>query len=257
MVTMIVGEVANFVAYVYAFAVLMTPLGAMSIIISYFGTFPAERKIVTARCHGLCVMHSWLCSDCSLCASRTISELCPRSLGSCNKTSSNINFALLATLWTLKCACLLGNLVLDRFINSISVDFSFSLVVSIKAIGIAIKLTLEGTNQFVYPQTWFFLTIAAICVVTQLNYLNKALDTFNAAIVSPIYYVVFTTLTIAANAIMFKVFRHFLIASELCGFINVLSGSIILHATRDLVVHRHFLIGSLIFPCFFNCKPNS
>ena len=46
-------------------------------------------------------------------------------------------------------------------------------VVSIKAIGIAIKLTLEGVSQIAYPQTWFFLTVAIICVVTQLNYLNK------------------------------------------------------------------------------------
>lgn len=46
-------------------------------------------------------------------------------------------------------------------------------VVSIKAIGIAIKLTLEGISQLEYPQTWFFITVAAICVITQLNYLNK------------------------------------------------------------------------------------
>lgn len=46
-------------------------------------------------------------------------------------------------------------------------------VVSIKAIGIAIKLTLDGINQITYPQTWFFLTVAVICVITQLNYLNK------------------------------------------------------------------------------------
>ncbi|CAK9180926.1 unnamed protein product [Ilex paraguariensis] len=34
MVTMIVGEVANFVAYAFAPAVLVTPLGALSIIVS-------------------------------------------------------------------------------------------------------------------------------------------------------------------------------------------------------------------------------
>jgi len=44
---------------------------------------------------------------------------------------------------------------------------------SIKAIGIAIKLTLDGINQIAYPQTWFFVIVATICVVTQLNYLNK------------------------------------------------------------------------------------
>ena len=41
-------------------------------------------------------------------------------------------------------------------------------------------------------------------MVTQMNYLNKALDLFNTAIVSPIYYVMFTTLTVTANIILFQ-----------------------------------------------------
>jgi len=48
------------------------------------------------------------------------------------------------------------------------------------------------------------LQIVAACVVTQMNYLNRALDLFNTAIVSPIYYVMFTTLTVAANVILFQ-----------------------------------------------------
>ncbi|KAB2042985.1 hypothetical protein ES319_D02G256900v1 [Gossypium barbadense] len=109
-------------------------------------------------------------------------------------------------------------------------------VVSIKAIGIAIKLTLDGMSQIAYPQTWFFLTVAVICVITQLIYLNKALDTFNATLVSPVYYVMFTTLTIIASVIMFKDWsgqNAGSIASEICGFITVLSGTIILHVTRE------------------------
>ncbi|XP_021647552.2 probable magnesium transporter NIPA4 isoform X3 [Hevea brasiliensis] len=77
-------------------------------------------------------------------------------------------------------------------------------VMSVKAIGIALKLTFSGMNQLVYPQTWAFTLVVAICVITQMNYLNKALDTFNTAVVSPIYYVMFTSLTILASVIMFK-----------------------------------------------------
>ena len=43
--------------------------------------------------------------------------------------------------------------------------------------------------------------------MTQMNYLNKALDLFNTAIVSPIYYVMFTLFTITASLILFKVWR--------------------------------------------------
>ncbi|KAL5146644.1 putative magnesium transporter NIPA4 [Glycine soja] len=78
-------------------------------------------------------------------------------------------------------------------------------VMSVKALGIVIKLTLSGMNQLIYPQTWAFTLVVIVCVLTQMNYLNKALDTFNTAVVSPIYYVMFTTFTIVASVIMFKV----------------------------------------------------
>jgi hypothetical protein len=44
---------------------------------------------------------------------------------------------------------------------------------SVKALGIALKLTFSGVNQLYYPQTWAFALIVATCVSTQINYLNK------------------------------------------------------------------------------------
>jgi hypothetical protein len=44
---------------------------------------------------------------------------------------------------------------------------------SVKAVGTALKLTFEGNNQLLYPETWFFVFIVATCVITQMNYLNK------------------------------------------------------------------------------------
>ncbi|RZB51314.1 putative magnesium transporter NIPA4 [Glycine soja] len=79
-------------------------------------------------------------------------------------------------------------------------------VMSVKALGIVIKLTMSGMNQLIYPQTWAFSLVVIVCVLTQMNYLNKAVDTFNAAVVSPIYYVMFTAFTIVASVIMFKGF---------------------------------------------------
>eukprot|EP00256_Glycine_max_P058035 XP_014625982.1 probable magnesium transporter NIPA4 [Glycine max] len=67
-------------------------------------------------------------------------------------------------------------------------------VMSVKALGIVIKLTMSGMNQLIYPQTWAFSLVVI------------AVDTFNAAVVSPIYYVMFTAFTIVASVIMFKGF---------------------------------------------------
>lgn len=46
-------------------------------------------------------------------------------------------------------------------------------VMSVKALGTSLKLSLEGNNQLIYPETWFFMIVVATCVVTQMNYLNK------------------------------------------------------------------------------------
>ena len=48
----------------------------------------------------------------------------------------------------------------------------------VKALGIAMKLTLSGVNQLVYPQTWIFAIIVATFLLTQLNYLNKVSEHF-------------------------------------------------------------------------------
>lgn len=103
--------------------------------------------------------------------------------------------------------------------------------------------------------------------------LFQALDTFNTAVISPVYYVMFTTLTIFASMIMFKVIVYVLaarycfwkkefqvdihisynnqfdlmvliqewdsqnasqIATELCGFVTILSGTFLLHKTKDM-----------------------
>nr|CAD1839115.1 unnamed protein product [Ananas comosus var. bracteatus] len=110
-------------------------------------------------------------------------------------------------------------------------------VMSVKALAIALKLTYSGMNQFIYAQTWFFTFVVLTCCLMQMNYLNKALDTFNTAVVSPVYYVMFTSLTIFASMIMFKDWdsqNASQIVTELCGFITILSGTFLLHKTMDM-----------------------
>ena len=51
-------------------------------------------------------------------------------------------------------------------------------VMSVKALGIAIKLTVEGENQFTYWETWVFVMVVVTCIVTQMNYLNKVIRVY-------------------------------------------------------------------------------
>jgi len=80
-------------------------------------------------------------------------------------------------------------------------------VMALKAFGVAVKLTFAGSNQFTYLSTYLFAIIAAACIVIQMNYFNKALNTFPQSIVAPIYYVTFTTAVLTASFILFEGFN--------------------------------------------------
>ena len=70
-----------------------------------------------------------------------------------------------------------------------------------------------------------------------MNYLNKSLDIFNTSLVTPIYYVMFTTLTITASAILFKEWEQLTsknIVGSICGFSTIICGVFLLHAFKDL-----------------------
>ncbi|XP_059648200.1 probable magnesium transporter NIPA4 [Cornus florida] len=241
MITMIVGEIANFAAYAFAPAILVTPLGALSIIISAV----LARIILQEKLHTFGIL------GCALCVvgSTTIVLHAPqeREIESVKEVwnlATEPAFLLYAALVTTAVFIIIFHFIPEdghqthimAYIGVCSLIGSLS-VMSVKALGIALKLTLSGMNQLIYPETWAFTMVVVTCVVTQINYLNKALDTFNTAVVSPIYYVMFTSFTILASVIMFKDWDRqnpTQIVTEMCGFVTILSGTFLLHKTKDM-----------------------
>ncbi|WOH09648.1 hypothetical protein DCAR_0729106 [Daucus carota subsp. sativus] len=240
MITMIVGEIANFAAYAFAPAILVTPLGALSIIISAV----LAHIILREKLHIFGVLGCILC----VVGSTTIVLHAPqeRAIESVKEVwdlATEPGFLLYVSVVLAAVFILIfryvpqyGQTHIMCYIGVCSLVGSIS-VMSVKAIGIALKLTLSGVNQLIFPQTWAFTMVVILCVLTQMNYLNKALDTFNTAVVSPIYYVMFTSLTILASVIMFKDWDRqspTQIVTEMCGFVTILSGTFLLHRTKDM-----------------------
>ncbi|WOL02357.1 putative magnesium transporter NIPA4 [Canna indica] len=240
MITMIVGEVANFAAYAFAPAILVTPLGALSIIISA----ALAHIILHERLHIFGLLGCVLC----VVGSTTIVLHAPqeREIESVKEVwnlATEPAFACYASIVIAAIFVLIfcyipqyGQTNLLFYIGVCSLVGSLS-VMGVKALGIALKLTFSGMNQLMYPQTWAFAILVLICVVTQMNYLNRALDTFNTAVVSPIYYVMFTSFTILASMMMFKDWDRqnpTQVATEICGFVTILAGTFLLHRTKDM-----------------------
>lgn len=106
-----------------------------------------------------------------------------------------------------------------------------------KIIGLAIRDTLNGKPELNIGFPYIIMLVTIFFIAIQMNYLNKVLDIFNASIVTPIYYVLFTILVIIASAILFQEWKHMRpedIVGDLCGFFVVISAVILLNGFKDI-----------------------
>lgn len=235
------GEAANFAAYAFAPASLVTPLGALSVIISAL----MASKFLKERLNLLGKLGCFLC----IIGSTIIVIHSPK-----EKEIEDLEILLLKLqdpAFILYVICIFGstlfvaifvaprhghtNVVVYIYICSAIGSLT---VMSCKALGLALRDTISGhANDFATWLPWFLVLVTALFIGIQMNYLNKALDIFNTSIVTPIYYVMFTTLVITASAILFKEFMHMSfedILGDSCGFLVVISAVFILNAFKDI-----------------------
>lgn len=66
---------------------------------------------------------------------------------------------------------------------------------AIKGFGVAVKLTFGGNNQFTHPSTYAFGIVVASCIIVQMNFFNKALDTFSTNVYAFLHIVLSKLLT--------------------------------------------------------------
>ena len=75
--------------------------------------------------------------------------------------------------------------------------------------GLSIGLKELFTREFTFP-VWLTLLCAIaiiVCVLTQMIYLNRALDLFSTPLVTTTYYVLFTTCVLITSGILFREWR--------------------------------------------------
>lgn len=237
-VTMVLGEVANFAAYAFAPAILVTPLGALSVLIgAVLGSYFLKEDLGTLGKLGcaLCLIGSVIIvlhapPDKEI---QTVDEILqyaihPGFLLYCAAV------AIFSSAMIYKVAPKHGKKNPLIFISICSTVGSVS-VMSVKAFGIALKLTLNGNNQLTHPSTYAFAIVTVCCILTQMNYFNKALSQFSTSIVNPLYYVTFTTFTLIASFILFRGFNTtdaVNTLSLLSGFLVIFTGVYLLNLSR-------------------------
>lgn len=111
-------------------------------------------------------------------------------------------------------------------------------VMACKGLGLAIRETLTGNgNQLANGLFWIFLASVIASITVQMNYLNKALDIFSTSLVTPVYYVFFTTFVLTASGVLFKEWNAMSaedVIGNLCGFVTVIVAIFLLNGCKEL-----------------------
>ncbi|XP_003743691.1 magnesium transporter NIPA2 [Galendromus occidentalis] len=242
LILMGVGEAANFAAYAFAPASLVTPLGALSVLVSaVLSTYYLDER--------LNLLGKVSCLLCVLGSTVIVLHSPPegnvnyvRILGMMLLEPQFVLYVIFvvvlssAFIWIYAPRYGKTNVIFYILICSLIGSLS---VTSCKGLGLAIRETLAGNNQMFHWVTWVCLISVTLCVSVQMNYLNKALDIFNTSIVTPIYYVFFTTFVLIASGILFNEFTMMPardIVGLLSGFLTVICAIFLLNAFKDVDV---------------------
>ncbi|XP_069780812.1 magnesium transporter NIPA2-like isoform X1 [Narcine bancroftii] len=240
LLSMGIGEAANFTAYAFAPATLVTPLGALSVLISTVlasYTLHEQLNILGKLGCMLCIVGS------TVIVIHAPEEEGIHSLDQMQDKLKDIGLIIFASVIIIAIVVLMfviapkvgtTNILVYILICSLIGAFSVSCV---KGLGLVIKELFENKLVISKPLSWILLLTLIISISIQINYLNKALDTFNTSMVTPIYYVLFTTIVIACSVILFKEWNNMDIKDGIgivSGFCTIILGIFLLHAFKDI-----------------------
>ncbi|KAJ7804612.1 magnesium transporter NIPA-domain-containing protein [Mycena leptocephala] len=178
--------VANFGAYTFAPPIMVTPLGALSVIVAaVFASFLLNERLGRLG-HVGCTLYI-LRSSITVLHAPEDQEL--ETVTQFLEYSVELGF-LFYFFTVLIFSLIMAYDVAPRHGRTNLVYISIASLVGsvsdmfVKGLSIALKLTFSGENQFVYPSMYLFVVIAGVCIVVQLNYANKALDLFSVNLAS-------------------------------------------------------------------------
>ncbi|CAN9430871.1 unnamed protein product [Alternaria alternata] len=240
MTLMIVGEICNLVAYAFTDAILVTPMGALSVVIcAILSTIFLKERLSFVGKVG--------CFNCII-GSVVIAVNAPEQssvarIQDMKKWVIAPGFLSYAGVIIIACVVIAlwlgpkyGKKTMMVYITICSLIGGLS-VVATQGLGAAVVAQASGTygGQF---KEWFLYVLLVFVVVTLLTeiiYLNKALNLFNAALVTPTYYVFFTSATIVTSAVLFQGFKGtpLQIVTVIMGFLQICSGVVLLQLSKS------------------------
>lgn len=226
------GEVCNFSAYAFQPAIVVAPLGAISVAVSaVFSSWLIKERLSFSGSVGI--------SQCIL--GSVIIVLYAPVTNTTKTVDEFFSYVLQPGFLVYSGLCAIAYIYLAYFaakkygqsqpavfISIVAIVGSY-LVLSAQGFGSALVYSIsypehnQFTNWAIYPLIAFVIA----CAVSQIVFLNKALNCFSPSVVAPINYVFFTTMTIISSAALFRGFNVASVTdgvSMLVGFFVIIGG---------------------------------
>ncbi|EMC96084.1 hypothetical protein BAUCODRAFT_25030 [Baudoinia panamericana UAMH 10762] len=238
MTLMILGELCNFVAYAFTDAILVTPLGALSVVITTIlsAVFLKERLSFVGKMGcAICILGS-IIIPLNAPVESAVADIQQMQHyviqpGFLSYTGVILLGCAFTAFWV---APRYGKKSMLVYLSICSLIGGLS-VVCTQGLGAAIVAQINGKAQFNHWFLYILLVFVVCTLLTEIVYLNKALNIFNAALVTPTYYVYFTSSTIVASAVLFQGLHGtaIQIIDVVLGFLVICSGVVLLQLAKS------------------------
>ncbi|XP_076582685.1 magnesium transporter NIPA1 isoform X2 [Chaetodon auriga] len=242
--SMVVGQIGNFLAYNVAPAVIVTPLGALGVL---FGAVLASRIL---REH-LNILGKLGCVLCC-CGSVVLIIHAPKAEAVTSRLELeerllDPGFVLYSLLVALLLVILIvwvapahGTSNIMVYVSICSLLGSFT-VPSSKGLGLVAQDVFGGGPSSGGALALFLglLGTLAVSILIQFFFINKALQCFSSNVFEAIYYVTFTSTVILASALLFKEWTALTLTDSLamlCGLATVCVGVVLLRISQEALL---------------------
>lgn len=208
LILMVLGEIGNFSAYGFSPASLVAPLGTTTVIANAIIAVVFLRERVRYQdVFGvtLAIVGAFLLVTFS---TKETSELTGRELAVYLRQWPFLVYVILeiiifCTLMFVQWRYDLENVVI--FLLLVALLGSLT-VISAKAVSSMVNITLSGNSQLGHPLFYVMLIVMITTAIAQVKFLNRAMQSFDATVVVPTNFVLFTISAIISGIVLYREF---------------------------------------------------
>ncbi|TXT15810.1 hypothetical protein VHUM_00313 [Vanrija humicola] len=207
MTMMIIGEHRPTDPSAFTVAILVTPLGSISVVVAAVLSHFFLRETLT--------FFGWI--GCTLCILGSVILALNAPAEGTVRTINEFKHLFIAPgflVWA--SLCIVGSVIVVVWVaprwgkkNMMPYISVCSLIGGIsvsctQGLGAAIITSIQGDSQVKNWFFWFLWIFVTVTLLVEINYLNKALELFNTSMVVPVYFCYFTSATMVTSFILYK-----------------------------------------------------